>query len=109
AESDLDYIQHKLEFEILKNLPDNPSTEENPVTLLEKLSVVKSRYKMLCAQLEEISKEQRESMSCIHATLENTMKMVQALQRHADLEIVFDPKKAFAFEQPIEVSGATHI
>ncbi|XP_030392388.1 spindle and kinetochore-associated protein 2 isoform X2 [Gopherus evgoodei] len=87
AESDLDYIQHKLEFEILKNLPDNPSTEENPVTLLEKLSVVKSRYKMLCAQLEEISKEQRESMSCIHATLENTMKMVQALQRHADLEL----------------------
>ncbi|XP_077692541.1 spindle and kinetochore-associated protein 2 isoform X2 [Eretmochelys imbricata] len=86
AESDLDYIQHKLEFEIMKNLPDNPSAEENPVTLLEELSVVKSRYKMLCTQLEEISIEQRESMSCIHATLENTMKMVQALQRHADLE-----------------------
>ncbi|XP_039363997.1 spindle and kinetochore-associated protein 2 isoform X2 [Mauremys reevesii] len=64
AESDLDYIQHKLEFEIMKNLPDNTS-----------------------AELEEISKEQRESMSCIHATLENTMKMVQALQRHADLEL----------------------
>uniref|UniRef100_A0A8C0GR65 Protein FAM33A n=1 Tax=Chelonoidis abingdonii TaxID=106734 RepID=A0A8C0GR65_CHEAB len=87
AESDLDYIQHKLEFEILKNLPDNPS--ENPVTLLEKLSVLKSRYKMLCAQLEEISKEQKESMGCIHATLENTMKMVQALQRHTDLEVTF--------------------
>ncbi|XP_073172297.1 spindle and kinetochore-associated protein 2 isoform X3 [Lepidochelys kempii] len=64
AESDLDYIQHKLEFEIMKNLPDNPS-----------------------AELEEISIEQRESMSCIHATLENTMKMVQAVQRHADLEL----------------------
>uniref|UniRef100_A0A8C0GPE2 Protein FAM33A n=1 Tax=Chelonoidis abingdonii TaxID=106734 RepID=A0A8C0GPE2_CHEAB len=60
---------------------------ENPVTLLEKLSVLKSRYKMLCAQLEEISKEQKESMGCIHATLENTMKMVQALQRHTDLEL----------------------
>ncbi|XP_038231980.1 spindle and kinetochore-associated protein 2 isoform X2 [Dermochelys coriacea] len=87
AESDLDYIQHKLEFEIMKNLPDNPSAEENPVTLLEEFSVVKSRYKMLCTQLEEISIEQRESMSCIHAALENTMKMVQALQRHADLEL----------------------
>ncbi|KAG6937807.1 spindle and kinetochore associated complex subunit 2 [Chelydra serpentina] len=89
AESDLDYIQHKLEFEIMKNLPDNPSAEENPVTLLEELSVVKSRYKMLCTQLEEISTEQRESLSCIHATLENTMKMVQALQLHTDLEVMF--------------------
>ncbi|XP_067421871.1 spindle and kinetochore-associated protein 2 [Emydura macquarii macquarii] len=88
AESDLDYIQHKLEFEIMKNLPDDPSTEENPVTLLEELSVAKSRYKMLCAQLEEISIEQRESMSCIHATLDNTMKIVQALQQHADLELL---------------------
>ncbi|KAG6937808.1 hypothetical protein G0U57_008798, partial [Chelydra serpentina] len=29
AESDLDYIQHKLEFEIMKNLPDNPSAEKS--------------------------------------------------------------------------------
>nr|XP_025035098.1 spindle and kinetochore-associated protein 2 isoform X1 [Pelodiscus sinensis] len=87
AESDLDYIQHKLEFEIMKNLPDNPSAEENPVILLKELSVMKSRYRMLCAQLKEISIEQRESISCIHATLENTMKMVQALQQHADLEL----------------------
>ncbi|XP_074870042.1 spindle and kinetochore-associated protein 2 isoform X2 [Carettochelys insculpta] len=71
----------------MKNLPDNPSAEENPVTLLEELSVVKSRYRMLCAQLKQISIEQRESMSCMHTTLENTMKMVQALQRHTDLEL----------------------
>uniref|UniRef100_A0A8C0GRM1 Spindle and kinetochore associated complex subunit 2 n=1 Tax=Chelonoidis abingdonii TaxID=106734 RepID=A0A8C0GRM1_CHEAB len=32
AESDLDYIQHKLEFEILKNLPDNPSAELSPLS-----------------------------------------------------------------------------
>jgi len=27
AESDLDYIQHRLEFEIMKSLPDNPAAE----------------------------------------------------------------------------------
>ncbi|XP_074450259.1 spindle and kinetochore-associated protein 2 isoform X1 [Larus michahellis] len=86
AESDLDYIQHRLEFEIMKSLPDNPAAEENPVALLEELSVVKSRYKMLCMQLEKVSIEQRESMKGIRAALENTMKMVQALQQHADLE-----------------------
>uniref|UniRef100_A0A8C6ZPZ4 Protein FAM33A n=1 Tax=Nothoprocta perdicaria TaxID=30464 RepID=A0A8C6ZPZ4_NOTPE len=87
AESDLDYIQHKLEFEIMKSLPDNPT--ENPVTLLEELAMVKSRYKMMCVQLEKVSTEQRESMNCIRAALENTMKMVQALQQHTDLEVPF--------------------
>ncbi|NWX91013.1 SKA2 protein, partial [Nothoprocta ornata] len=86
AESDLDYIQHKLEFEIMKSLPDNPTAEENPVTLLEELAMVKSRYKMMCVQLEKVSTEQRASMNCIRAALENTMKMVQALQQHTDLE-----------------------
>ncbi|KFQ00658.1 Spindle and kinetochore-associated protein 2, partial [Leptosomus discolor] len=86
AESDLDYIQHRLEFEIMKSLPDNPAVEENPVALLEELSMLKSRYKTLCMQLEKVSIEQRESMKGIHAALENTMRMVQAIQQHTDLE-----------------------
>ncbi|NXJ07203.1 SKA2 protein, partial [Odontophorus gujanensis] len=86
AESDLDYIQHRLEFEIMKSLPDDPAPEENPIALLEELSVVKSRYKTLCMQLEKVSLEQRESMNGIRSALENTMKIVQALQQRADLE-----------------------
>ncbi|KAM6049270.1 LOW QUALITY PROTEIN: spindle and kinetochore-associated protein 2 [Chlamydotis macqueenii] len=86
AESDLDYIQQRLEFEIMKSLPDNPAAEENPVALLEELSLVKSRYKTLCMQLEKVSIEQRESMKGIRAAVENTMKMVQALQEQSDLE-----------------------
>ncbi|NXY74241.1 SKA2 protein, partial [Glareola pratincola] len=86
AESDLNYIQHRLEFEIMKSLPDNAAAEENPVALLEELSVVKSRYKMLCMKLEKIFIEQRESMKGIRAALGNTMRMVQELQQHADLE-----------------------
>ncbi|XP_010291625.1 PREDICTED: spindle and kinetochore-associated protein 2, partial [Phaethon lepturus] len=70
----------------MKSLPDNPAAEENPVALLEELSVVKSRYKTLCMQLEKVSIEQRESMKGIRAALENTMKMVQALQQHTNLE-----------------------
>ncbi|XP_075374537.1 spindle and kinetochore-associated protein 2 isoform X2 [Mycteria americana] len=70
----------------MKSLPDNPAAEENPVALLQELAVVKSRYKTLCMQLEKVSIEQRESMKGIRAALENTMKMVQALQQHTDLE-----------------------
>uniref|UniRef100_F6ZDE6 Protein FAM33A n=1 Tax=Monodelphis domestica TaxID=13616 RepID=F6ZDE6_MONDO len=87
AESDLDYIQHKLEFEVEKNLPDNSSGEENPLTLLKEFSMMKSRYKTLCAQLEQVAVEQKESMNCIRATLNNTMKMVQQLEQQADLEL----------------------
>nr|XP_009944141.1 PREDICTED: spindle and kinetochore-associated protein 2 [Opisthocomus hoazin] len=70
----------------MKSLPDNPGAEENPVALLEELSMVKYRYKTLCMQLEKVSIEQRESMKGIRAALENTMKIVQALQQHTDLE-----------------------
>ncbi|XP_009955289.1 PREDICTED: spindle and kinetochore-associated protein 2 [Leptosomus discolor] len=70
----------------MKSLPDNPAVEENPVALLEELSMLKSRYKTLCMQLEKVSIEQRESMKGIHAALENTMRMVQAIQQHTDLE-----------------------
>uniref|UniRef100_A0A7M4F3A3 Protein FAM33A n=1 Tax=Crocodylus porosus TaxID=8502 RepID=A0A7M4F3A3_CROPO len=118
AESDLDYIQHKLEFEIMKNLPEDPAAEENPVTLLEELSVVKSHYKMLCVQLDKISREQRESMNCIRAALENTMKMVQALQQHTPLEptcavsTVSNPnegrKGGISFWNEISIECSTH-
>ncbi|XP_032860615.1 spindle and kinetochore-associated protein 2 [Tyto alba] len=86
AESDLDYIQHRMEFEIMKSLPDNPAAEENPFAILEELSVVKSRYQTLCMQLEKVYREQRESMEGIRAALENTMMMIQELQQDTDLE-----------------------
>ncbi|XP_075024586.1 spindle and kinetochore-associated protein 2 isoform X1 [Calonectris borealis] len=86
AESDLDYIQHRLEFEIMKSLPDDAAAEENPAALLEELSVVKSRYKTLCMQMEKISIEQKECMKGIRAALKNTMKTVQELQQHTGLE-----------------------
>ncbi|KAM6315699.1 spindle and kinetochore-associated protein 2 isoform 1-T1 [Podargus strigoides] len=63
AESDLDYIQHRLEFEIMKSLPDNPAPE-----------------------LDKIFMEQRESMECIRSGLKNVMGMVQTIQQCADLE-----------------------
>ncbi|NXE87285.1 SKA2 protein, partial [Menura novaehollandiae] len=86
AESDLDYIQHRLEFEIMKSLPDNTAAEENPVAVMKELPVVKSRYKSLCVQMERIFTEQKESMKSIRATLENTMEIVQELHQQADLE-----------------------
>ncbi|NWW83509.1 SKA2 protein, partial [Climacteris rufus] len=86
AESDLDYIQHRLEFEIMKSLPDNTAAEENPLALLKELPVLKARYKSLCVQMERISMEQKESMQGIRAALENTMKIVQELQQQTDLE-----------------------
>ncbi|NXM47772.1 SKA2 protein, partial [Gymnorhina tibicen] len=86
AESDLDYIQHRVEFEIMKSLPDDTAAEENPVALLKELPVLKSRYKSLCVQMEKISMEQKESMESIRAALEQTMKIVQALQQRTELE-----------------------
>ncbi|XP_066057808.1 spindle and kinetochore-associated protein 2 [Chamaea fasciata] len=86
AESDLDYIQRRVEFEMMKSLPDDAAAEENPAALLKELPVLKSRYKSLCAQMEEISRQQKESMQSIRVALEKTMKTVQALQQQTGLE-----------------------
>ncbi|NXT16801.1 SKA2 protein, partial [Prunella fulvescens] len=86
AESDLDYIQRRVEYEIKKSLPDDTAAEEDPAALLKELPVLKSRYKSLCAQMEKISLEQKESMESIRAALEKTMQTVQTLQEHTELE-----------------------
>lgn len=77
-----------MNFIILHNL-SILLTQENPVALLKELPVLKSRYKSLCAQMEKISMEQKESMESIRAALEKTMKIVQALQQRTELEVVF--------------------
>ncbi|NWZ40400.1 SKA2 protein, partial [Brachypodius atriceps] len=86
AESDLDYIQRRLEFEILESRPDGTAAEENPAALLKELPALKSRYKSLCTRMEKISMEQKESMESIRAAVEKTMQIVQTLQQQTGLE-----------------------
>ncbi|OCT92284.1 spindle and kinetochore-associated protein 2 [Xenopus laevis] len=87
AESDLDYIEQKLEFEIRKSLPEDASVQENPVKLLEQLATVKLRFKTLSAQLETIAADQQKSVDGIQATIGNTLKMVQHLQQQTDFQV----------------------
>ncbi|XP_062816441.1 spindle and kinetochore-associated protein 2 isoform X2 [Anolis carolinensis] len=86
AESDLNHIQAMLEYEMRKGLPDGLSQEENPLVLIQQLSLVKSRYQAVCERLQEISAEKQESMRSIRATLAKTMKLVQEIQHHAGME-----------------------
>ncbi|KAM3854887.1 spindle and kinetochore-associated protein 2 isoform 2-T2 [Vipera latastei] len=87
AESDLDYIQTTLDFEMMKRLPNGLAEEENPLVLVKQLSIMKSRYKSLCEELENISAERRESMRVIRPTLAKTVKLVQEVQQHTGTEI----------------------
>ncbi|XP_067866796.1 spindle and kinetochore-associated protein 2-like isoform X2 [Heterodontus francisci] len=84
AESDLDYIERKLEFEIVKNLPQN--AQENPVKLLEQLRVIKSRYHSLSTEADQIAVKQKEAVDFIHSQLATTLQLVQKLQGQSDLK-----------------------
>ncbi|XP_008840897.1 spindle and kinetochore-associated protein 2 isoform X2 [Nannospalax galili] len=86
ADSDLDYIQHRLEYEIKTNHPDT-SGEKNPVIVLKELSAVKSRYQSLYARFKPISIEQKETKNRICATLKKTMTVIKELQKQTDLEL----------------------
>ncbi|XP_040192767.1 spindle and kinetochore-associated protein 2 isoform X1 [Rana temporaria] len=87
AESDLDYIEQKLEFEIRKSLPDESAAQENPTKLLEQLSGVKSRFKNLSAQLDRIATDQQKSVESIQQTMTNTLKIVKHLQQQTDSQV----------------------
>ncbi|KAM6175166.1 spindle and kinetochore-associated protein 2 [Erethizon dorsatum] len=86
ADSDLDYIQYRLEYEIKTNHPDSAG-EKNPVTLLKELSAIKSRYQTLYARFKPVAIEQKETKSCIYTTMNKTMTMIQELQKQTDVEL----------------------
>ncbi|NXR48019.1 SKA2 protein, partial [Hippolais icterina] len=86
AESDLDYIQRRVEFEIMKIVPDDTAAKEDTAALLKELPVLKSRYKSLCVRLDKIFMEQKEAMEGIRAAVEKTMKLIQTLQQQTGLE-----------------------
>ncbi|XP_069458736.1 spindle and kinetochore-associated protein 2 isoform X1 [Ovis canadensis] len=85
ADSDLDYIQYRLEYEIKTNYPDSAG-KKNPVTLLKELSAIKSRYQTLQVRFKPIAVEQKETKSRICATFSKTMTLIQELQKQTDLE-----------------------
>ncbi|CAH7035236.1 spindle and kinetochore-associated protein 2 [Phodopus roborovskii] len=86
TDSDLDYIQYRLEYEIKTNHPDSAG-EKNAVTILKEFSVIKSQYKALSARFKPISIEQKENKSRICASLSKTMTMIQELEKQTDLEL----------------------
>uniref|UniRef100_A0AC11BUM2 Uncharacterized protein n=1 Tax=Ovis aries TaxID=9940 RepID=A0AC11BUM2_SHEEP len=87
ADSDLDYIQYRLEYEIKTNYPDSAG-KKNPVTLLKELSAIKSRYQTLQVRFKPIAVEQKETKSRICATFSKTMTLIQELQKQTDLEVM---------------------
>ncbi|XP_061246156.1 spindle and kinetochore-associated protein 2 isoform X3 [Bos javanicus] len=87
ADSDLDYIQYRLEYEIKTNYPDSAG-KKNPVTLLKELSAIKSRYQTLHVRFKPIAMEQKETKSRICATFNKTMTLIQELQKETDLELL---------------------
>ncbi|NXM01410.1 SKA2 protein, partial [Tyrannus savana] len=86
AEADLDWIQHRLEYEIRRNLPDDVPPEEDPLAILEELSAAKARYKALCLRMDKVSRKQKKAMEGLQAAVENTVKIIQELQEKACLE-----------------------
>ncbi|XP_046876772.1 spindle and kinetochore-associated protein 2 isoform X1 [Hypomesus transpacificus] len=87
TEADMEYIEKRLRLDFLTNASENGTVDENPVKLLENLSAIKARHAALCAQVQEIEAEQKQSMDSIRAHLGTTVQLVQQLQQTADEEV----------------------
>ncbi|XP_023409304.1 spindle and kinetochore-associated protein 2 isoform X2 [Loxodonta africana] len=87
ADSDLDCILYRLEYEIKNNHPDSAGAK-NPVTLLKELSAIKSRYQTLHTRFKPIAVEQKKTKDHICVTLNKTMTMIQELRKLIELELL---------------------
>ncbi|CAD7682506.1 unnamed protein product [Nyctereutes procyonoides] len=90
ADSDPDYIQYRLGYEIKTNHPDTAS-KKNPVTLLKELSAIKSGYQTLHARFKPIAAEQKETKNRICAAVNKTMTIIQELQKQGSLGGALSP------------------
>uniref|UniRef100_A0A8D0VUN3 Protein FAM33A n=1 Tax=Sus scrofa TaxID=9823 RepID=A0A8D0VUN3_PIG len=111
ADSDLDYIQYRLEYEIKTNYPDSAgkffffffffflSFVFVVVVVIFFLFCfffvfclcccsIKSRYHGLHTRFKPIAAEQKETKSRICATFNKTMTLIRELQKQTDLELL---------------------
>uniref|UniRef100_A0A8C4XC00 Protein FAM33A n=1 Tax=Erpetoichthys calabaricus TaxID=27687 RepID=A0A8C4XC00_ERPCA len=105
AEADLQYVEKKLESDFMVMLPEHAS--ENPVKLLEKLSAVKSRHKALCAQMQEIALEQKNSISAMQSHLNTAIHILQKLEQSTSIPPLTEQEKQAAVHLNVSVSTAT--
>ncbi|XP_012372628.1 spindle and kinetochore-associated protein 2-like [Octodon degus] len=86
GDSDLDFIQYRLEYEITSNHHDSAG-EKNSVTFLKALSAIRSRNQTLYACFKPVATEQ-ETKSRICTTLKKITTMIEELQEQADVELL---------------------
>ncbi|XP_012370772.1 spindle and kinetochore-associated protein 2-like [Octodon degus] len=87
ADSDLDYCQYSLEYEIKSNHHDS-AREKHPVMLIKEISAIKSRYQTSYARFKPVAIEQKETKSRIYTTLNKTMTMIEELQKQTEVELL---------------------
>lgn len=80
-------MEKRLKFDFVADAREAGTFEGNPVQLLENLSAIKVRHAALCAQVEEIAAEQKQSMDSIRVHLDTTVQLVQQLQDTADVQV----------------------
>ncbi|XP_006859238.1 PREDICTED: spindle and kinetochore-associated protein 2-like [Chrysochloris asiatica] len=85
ADSDLDCILYRLEYEI-KKYP-NSAGGKDPVTHLKKLSAIKSFHPTLPTRFKPVAVEQKEMKGHVYITLNKTMTVIQEMQKLTDLEL----------------------
>ncbi|CAD7689663.1 unnamed protein product [Nyctereutes procyonoides] len=83
TDSDLDYIQYRLEYEIKTNHPD--TAEKNPVTLLKELSAMKSQYQTLHTRFNQLLQSRKKLRTLSPFTKEEKTSAEQLKSFMSDL------------------------
>ena len=106
ADSDLDYLQYRLEYEIKTNHPHSAG-QKNAVAILKELSAIRSQYQALYAALRQFLLS-KETKSCICGILNKTMTMIQELQKQTNLELTLLTEEEKAVTEQLSLTCQTY-
>ncbi|KAL3857368.1 hypothetical protein ACJMK2_012044 [Sinanodonta woodiana] len=81
AESDINYLNRKLDFEFEQSVD---ADERNPVRMLQRINDIKKEYSSVVKEAQDIQKAQKEAVEYFQTQLATTVSLLQKLQKNSN-------------------------
>lgn len=105
AESDLNFLSRKLDFEFDQN---NEENKTNPSQMLQKIADVKKEFSSIVQEAAAIQEAQKEAVAQFQSQLMAACQLLQKIQEQGSLESKEKPEELVKLEELLGVSFPHH-
>ncbi|XP_061163631.1 spindle and kinetochore-associated protein 2-like [Saccostrea echinata] len=101
AESDLNFLSRKLDFEFDQN---NEENKTNPSQMLQKIADIKKEFSSIVQEAAAIQEAQKEAMAQFQSQLLGACQLLQKIQEQGSLESEEKPEELVKLEELLGVN-----